>query len=292
MVQAVAHRLGPRPRSHQPGRVAGAGAGRLRQASLPRLAALLHRVRGRWACCRVRRQRRQEARRLPPVPRGERRHRGDAASGRRLHSGSARRRSPRRRAGRPPRRRRVAHAGRRQEPHYGVLRRPRDPPPRHGEPDDRRADRPQRPRRSAPRHLRPLPRPAAARPGTSREPRRLARQARRRVGGRGLHDHPEVLPRGAGRQAPGAVGAAQHRRDRRRGSPQSLRLHRRLRPAHARRAAERLVRRLHRHADRDDRRQHPRCVRRLHQRLRHPERRRGRRHGAHLLREPSRHAEA
>ncbi len=50
---------------------------------------------------------------------------------------------------------------------------------------------------------------------------------------------------------------------------------------------QRLVHRLHRHAHREDRRQHARRVRRLHQRLRHPAGRRGRRHGAHLLREPA-----
>ena len=84
---------------------------------------------------------------------------------------------------------------------------------------------------------------------------------------RGVHHDPEVLPRGEGRPAPGALRPAQHRRDRRRGAPQPVRLHRRLRAAHARRAAPRLVHRLHRHADRADRRQHARRVRRLHQRL-------------------------
>ena len=53
---------------------------------------------------------------------------------------------------------------------------------------------------------------------------------------------------------------------------------------------ERLVHRLHRHADRADRREHPRRLRRLHQRLRHPAGRRGRRHRADLLREPPRQA--
>ena len=104
---------------------------------------------------------------------------------------------------------------------------------------------------------------------------------------RGLHHHPEVLPRGEGRPAPGALRPAQHRGDRRRGPPQPVRLHRRLRPPHARRPAQRLVHRLHRHAHRADRRQHPGRVRRLHQRLRHPAGGRGRRHGAHLLREPA-----
>ena len=43
---------------------------------------------------------------------------------------------------------------------------------------------------------------------------------------------------------------AQHRGHRRRGPPQPVRLHRRLRPPHARRPAQRLLRRLHRHAHR------------------------------------------
>ena len=117
--------------------------------------------------------------------------------------------------------------------------------------------------------------------------RRPAREAAGRVRRRGLHHDPEVLPRGEGRPAPGPLGAAQHRRDRRRGPPQPVRLHRRLRPAHARCAAERLVHRLHRHAHREDRRQHPRRLRRLHQRLRHPAGGRGRGDGPDLLREPA-----
>ncbi len=49
---------------------------------------------------------------------------------------------------RPPLRCRVAHAGLRQEPDDGFLRRADHPPPRDGEPDHRRADRPQRPGRA------------------------------------------------------------------------------------------------------------------------------------------------
>ena len=120
-------------------------------------------------------------------------------------------------------------------------------------------------------------------------PARAARGRRRR---RGVHHDPEVLPGGERRPAPAALRAAQHRGDRRRGAPQPVRLHRRLRAPHARRAAERLVHRLHRHADRADRREHARGLRRLHQRLRHPARRRGRRDGADLLREPARQARA
>ena len=50
---------------------------------------------------------------------------------------------------------------------------------------------------------------------------------------RGLHHHPEVLPRGAGRHLPHPLRAAQHRGHRRRGPPQPVRLRRRLRPPHA-----------------------------------------------------------
>ena len=59
---------------------------------------------------------------------------------------------------------------------------------------------------------------------------------------------------------------------------------------HARRAAERLVRRLHGHARRAARREHARRLRRLHQHLRHPAGRARRRHRPDLLREPPRQA--
>ena len=48
--------------------------------------------------------------------------------------------------------------------------------PGDGEPDDRRAHRPQRPRRPALRHVRALPRPAAPAAGAGRGPRRPARK--------------------------------------------------------------------------------------------------------------------
>ena len=102
-----------------------------------------------------------------------------------------------------------------------------------------------------------------------------------------LHDDPEVLPRGERRPATGPLRAAQRRGRRRRGAPQPVRLRRRLRAPHARRAAPRLVHRLHGHADRAAGREHARRVWRLHQRLRHPARSGGRRHGADLLREPA-----
>ena len=63
---------------------------------------------------------------------------------------------------------------------------------------------------------------------------------------------------------------------------------RHMRDAHA----QRLVHRLHRHADRASGRQYPRRVRGLHQRLRHPARGRGQGDGADLLREPARQADA
>lgn len=54
------------------------------------------------------------------------------------------------------------------------------------------------------------------------------------------------------RPPPRALGTAQYRRHRRRGASKSVRLHRRLRSSYARCATERIVRRLHRHADRED----------------------------------------
>ena len=116
---------------------------------------------------------------------------------------------------------------------------------------------------------------------------KLAVEGRRRV-----HHHPEVLPGGEGRPPPVALRPAQHRRHRRRGASQPIRLPRRLCAPHARCAAQRLVHRLHRHADRASGRQHPRRVRGLHQRLRHPARGRGQGDGADLLREPARQADA
>ena len=101
----------------------------------------------------------------------------------------------------------------------------------------------------------------------------------------------KFFPEEIGRPLPFALKAPQHRRHRRRGASQPVRLHRRLCAAHARCAAERVVHRLYRHPDRVAGRQHPRRVRRVHQRLRHPARGRGPRHGADLLREPARQAD-
>ena len=97
-----------------------------------------------------------------------------------------------------------------------------------------------------------------------------AEQAVGKRRGRGLHDDPEVLPRGEGRHSSLSIGEAQHRRHRRRSPPQPVRLHRRVRPSHAGRAAQRVLCRLHGHAHRTTGRQHSRRVRRLHQHLRHP----------------------
>ena len=69
----------------------------------------------------------------------------------------------------------------------------------------------------------------------------LRGKAARGVRRRDLHHHPEILLRGQRRRRAGAVGAPQHRGHRRRGAAQPVRLHRRLRPAHARRAAQRLA---------------------------------------------------
>ena len=95
-------------------------------------------------------------------------------------------------------------------------------------------------------------------------------------------------PRTRGDDSPAALDRRNIVVDRRRGAPQPVRLHRRLRAPHARRAAERLVHRLHRHADRAGGREHARGLRRLHQRLRHPARRRDGRRSRSTTRAASR----
>ncbi len=93
-----------------------------------------------------------------------------------------------------------------------------------------------------------------------------------------------------GEKMPVLSRAAEHRRHRRRSAPQPIRPDRRARAQSARRAAERVVHRLHRHADREERRQHAGDLRRLHQHLRHPAGRGRQGDGADLLREPHRQA--
>ena len=314
VVQAVAHDRGRGTGRPELAAAPGPARRRLQPAPAAGAGPRLHRVRGRW-------QRRpgQEDGRVPPVPCRADRRRRDAAGGSfaavgRRPAGTLRVAPPAgRRPRRPADRRRLAHPGVGQEPDDGVLRRSHHARPGDGESHRRRADGPQRSRRPTVHHLLALRRPARAAAGPGREPRRPAGETRRRIGRRGVHDDPEVLPRRAGgrgargnpsqetggtrgshpsqetagRPAPAAVEPAQRRRDRRRGAPQPVRLHRRLRPPHARRAAQRLVHRLHRDAHRAGRRQHPRRVRRPHQRLRHPAGGRGRRDRADLLREPS-----
>ena len=100
----------------------------------------------------------------------------------------------------------------------------------------------------------------------------------------------KFFPEEKGDSYPAAFPTPQHRGHCRRGPSQSVRLHRRLRPSHARRAATRIVRGLHRDPHRIAGRQHPRRLRRIHQHLRHPTRGRGQGDGPHLLREPTRQA--
>ena len=207
VVQAVAHDRGRDAGRPEPAAAPGAARGRLQPAPAARPGPRLHRVRGR-------RQRRpgQEDGRISPVPRGADRRRRDAAGGSvaagggRSRPGGPLRVAPPagRRPRRPPDRRGLAHPGVGQEPDDGVLRRPHHARSGHGESHRRRADGPQRPRRPTVHHLFALRRPAraAARPG--REPRRPAGEARGRIGRRGVHDDPEVLPRRArGRGARG-----------------------------------------------------------------------------------------
>ena len=86
--------------------------------------------------------------------------------------------------------------GGRQEPDHGLLRRGHHPRTGHGQPDCRGPDRPQRPGRPAFSAPSPAARTCCAQPPVQAESRgRPAGQAdgsRRR---RGLHHHPEVLPR-------------------------------------------------------------------------------------------------
>ena len=119
-----------------------------------------------------------------------------------------------------------------------------------------------------------------------RDELRRAAQGRRRAASSSRRSRSSCPRRGATR-IPRPVRPAQHRRHRRRGPPQPVRLHRRLRPPHARRPAQRLLHRLHRHADRADRQEHAGRLRRLHRRLRHPAGRRGRGDRPHLLRGPA-----
>ena len=160
-------------------------------------------------------------------------------------------------------------------------------------PTHRRPDRPQRPRRPALRDVRPLPRPAA--PG---------RRSRRRTAPTCARSSPSARAGSSSRRSRSSCptsGATRHPvlSDRRNIVVIADEAHRsqydfidgfarHLRDA----LPERLVHRLHRHADRADRRQHPRGLRRLHQRLRHPARGRRRRDGPDLLREPAREARA
>ena len=104
-----------------------------------------------------------------------------------------------------------------------------------------------------------------------------------------LHSDPEIR-HGARRSLSGAVDPQRHHRHHRRGAPQPIRHSRRQ---HARRAAERRLHRLHRHAaDRRRGRAHAGGVRRLCVDLRLRPIRRRRRDGAALLREPAARAAA
>ena len=90
----------------------------------------------------------------------------------------------------------------RQEPDDGLLRRVYRPRAGPGEPDHRRAHRPQRSGRPALRHLLPLPGPLAPAARAGGEPGRPAPQAGGAGRWCGLHNHSEVLPRGARRHPP------------------------------------------------------------------------------------------
>ena len=148
-------------------------------------------------------------------------------------------------------------------------------------PRDSHDHRPQRSGRSALRHLHRRACAASAGPGPGREPGTSQGAARPRGGWGGVHDDPEVR-RGARRD----LGAIEHGRYGRRGTPQPVRLRRGRRALDARGAAERHLRRLHRHAAGARRQKHDPRIWRIRGRLRHPPSRRGRHHPAALLRSP------
>ena len=163
-----------------------------------------------------------------------------------------------------------------------------DPAPGDGEPDARRPHRPQRSGRPALRHLRALPGAAAAdarsRPTTAPT---CASCSRSRAGGVVFTTIQKFFPEEKGDEHPLLSdrrnivviadeahrsqydfidGFARHMRDA---------------------LPERLLHRLHRHADRADGQEHAGGLRRLHRHLRHPAGGRGRGHGPDLLREPA-----
>ena len=110
----------------------------------------------------------------------------------------------------------------------------RDPPSGDGQPDAGRPHRPQRPGRPAVRHVRPVPGAAAPGAGPGGRPRGPpANCSRVASGGVVFTTIQKFLPEAKGDRHPHAVRPAEHRGDRRRGAPQPVRLHRRLRPAHA-----------------------------------------------------------
>ena len=171
--------------------------------------------------------------------------------------------------------------------------------PGDGEPDAGCPDRPQRPRRPALRHVRLCQELLRQTPVQAEDREHLRKLLDRRLRRRGVHDHPEILAGGRARRYPVlsdrrnivVIADEAHRSQYdfiARSTQDGDRL--RLRQAPARRAAECLVHRLHRHADREGRRQHAGRVRRLHRHLRHPAGRRGQGDRADLLREPARQA--
>jgi type I restriction enzyme R subunit len=149
---------------------------------LPRAGAQLRRVRGHLQ------GRRQEVRRLPSGRRGARGHPPDRARD------PARRRSQGRRG--------LAHPGQRQVADHGVLRRPGHRRAGHGEPDRRGHHRPQRPRRSALRHVLALPRAPAPDAGPGRRPRRPARLLQVASGGVVFTTIQKFLPAEQGEKFP------------------------------------------------------------------------------------------
>ena len=157
----------------------------LRQAPPARHPPQLSRLRRRTL------RSRQEAGRLPPVPRSQ--------------QGGGMHRPGRLARGRPAGRSRVAHAGQRQEPLDGVLRRQGGARARDAQSDGRDAYRPERPGRPAARGLFRVHGPAQADAPPRRKPGRPAEAADAGIRRGDLHDRRQGVPGSAGREHAAAL---------------------------------------------------------------------------------------
>ncbi len=180
VVQAVAHHRRRGAGRHAPAGAAGRDRGRLRHRGASSTWCATSSSSRTTAARVVKKMAGYHQFHAVQVAVGETLRAAQLARGRRGRrtQGATRRAATGRQARRPARRRGLAHAGLGQEPDDGLLRRAHHPRAGDGEPDHRRAHRPQRPRRPALRHLLALPGAAAPDAGAGREPRAPARAAR------------------------------------------------------------------------------------------------------------------